>query len=120
LREQKIGGQSDRRISGEKLPKSSHLAAWDISVRRREFAHLVSSEHDPARSKIPIEIRTRSYELFAQLRLDGKPALILQASRNWDFPLSAAAHGWTAILYRRPNRAPIASSRICAPLKMAR
>ena len=45
-------------------------------------------------------------ELFTQLRLDGKPALIFASHlANWELPaLAAVAHGLdTAILYRRPN-----------------
>ena len=43
---------------------------------------------------------------FAQLRLDGKPALIFASHlANWELPaLAAVAHGLdAAILYRRPN-----------------
>ena len=49
---------------------------------------------------------TRSYELFTQLRLDGKPALIFASHlANWELPaLAAVEHGLdAAILYRRPN-----------------
>ncbi len=45
-------------------------------------------------------------ELFHELRLDGKPALIFASHlANWELPaLAAVAHGLdTAILYRRPN-----------------
>src|SRR6202000_3023083 len=48
----------------------------------------------------------RTHELFAQLRLDGKPALIFASHLgNWELPaLAAVAHGLdAAILYRRPN-----------------
>ncbi len=48
----------------------------------------------------------RTHELFHQLRLDGKPALIFASHlANWEMPaLAAVAHGLdTAILYRRPN-----------------
>ena len=47
-----------------------------------------------------------TYELFTQLRLDGKPGLIFAGHlANWELPaLAAVAHGLdTAILYRRPN-----------------
>src|ERR1700681_4750249 len=62
-------------------------------------------EHDPARSADSrIEIGTHSYELFTQLRLDGKPALIFASHlANWELPaLAAVAHGLvTAILHRQ-------------------
>ena len=53
-----------------------------------------------------IEIPRRTHELFAELRLDGKPALIFASHLgNWEMPaLAAVAHGLdAAILYRRPN-----------------
>src|SRR5438270_473317 len=73
-----------------------------------EFAHLDHIwEHDPASpEESRIEIPPRTHELFAQLRLDGKPALIFAAHLgNWELPaLAAVAHGLdAAILYRRPN-----------------
>ena len=64
-------------------------------------------EYDFARPEDSrIEIDKRSYELFTQLRLDGKPALIFAGHlANWELPaLAAVAHGLdAAILYRRPN-----------------
>src|SRR2546427_10675952 len=73
-----------------------------------EFAHL---DHiwdlDPAYPEQGrIEILPRTHELFAQLRLDGKPALIFARHLgNWELPaLAAGAHGLgAAILYRRPH-----------------
>src|SRR5260221_12960384 len=53
-----------------------------------------------------MECLPRRHELFAQLRLDGKPALIFASHLgNWELPaLAAVAHGLdAAILYRRPN-----------------
>src|SRR5215831_2030 len=82
---------------------------WDNLGRvAAEFAHLDHIwEHDPARpGDSRIEIEKRSYELFTQLRLDGKPALIFAGHlANWELPaLAAVAHGLNAaILYRRPN-----------------
>jgi Kdo2-lipid IVA lauroyltransferase/acyltransferase len=55
-----------------------------------------------------IEITPRTLELFHELRLDGKPALIFASHlANWELPaLAAVAHGLdAAILYRRPNSA---------------
>ncbi|MGB6397459.1 MAG: lipid A biosynthesis lauroyl acyltransferase, partial [Bradyrhizobium sp.] len=73
-----------------------------------EFAHLDHVwEYDRAHpEQNRIEIQERTHELFAQLRLDGKPALIFAAHLgNWELPaLAAVAHGLdAAILYRRPN-----------------
>src|SRR4051812_16905281 len=112
LREQKIGrdnliaafpekpaGEIDRILAG----------VWDNLGRvGAEFAHLDHIwEHDPARPEDSrIEIEPRTHELFAQLRLDGKPALIFASHLgNWELPaLAAVAHGLdAAILYRRPN-----------------
>jgi Bacterial lipid A biosynthesis acyltransferase len=65
-----------------------------------------------------IEIGTRSSELFRQLQLDGKPALIFASHlANWELPaLAAVAHGLdTAILYRRPNIA--AADRIIQDMR---
>jgi KDO2-lipid IV(A) lauroyltransferase len=73
-----------------------------------EFAHLdkvwdYDPDH-PERSRI--ETSPRSLELFEQLRLDGKPALIFASHLgNWELPaVAAVAHGLdTAVLFRRPN-----------------
>ena len=82
---------------------------WDNLGRYgAEFAHLDHVwEHDPAHpEQSRIEIPPRTHELFAQLRLDGKPALIF-ASHLGSFELAAVAavaHGLdTAVLFRRPN-----------------
>ena len=103
--------QPDGRLSG-KITRGDR----DHSRRRlgqsrppgAEFAHLDHVwEHDrahPENSRIEIEERT--HELFAQLRLDGKPALIFASHLgNWELPaLAAVAHGLdAAILFRRPN-----------------
>jgi Kdo2-lipid IVA lauroyltransferase/acyltransferase len=82
---------------------------WDNLGRvGAEFAHLDHVwEHDPAFSeRSRIEILERTHELFAQLRLDGKPALIFAGHLgNWELPaVAAVAHGLdAAILFRRPN-----------------
>ena len=84
---------------------------WDNLGRLgAEFAHLDHIwEHDPAfPEKSRIEIPPRTHELFAQLRLDGKPALIFAGHLgNWELPaVAAVAHGLdAAILFRRPNSA---------------
>jgi Kdo2-lipid IVA lauroyltransferase/acyltransferase len=112
MREQKIGRANLTAAFPEKSPAEIEAilaGVWDNLGRvGAEFAHLDHIwEHDPARSKDSrIEIGTRSYELFTQLRHDGKPALIFASHlANWELPaLAAVAHGLdTAILYRRPN-----------------
>ena len=82
---------------------------WDNLGRLgAEFAHIDHIwEHDRARPENSrIEIEERTHELFAQLRLDGKPALIFASHLgNWELPaLAAVAHGLdAATLYRRSN-----------------
>jgi Kdo2-lipid IVA lauroyltransferase/acyltransferase len=94
---------------------------WDNLGRiGAEFAHIDHIwEHDRARPEDSrIEIEERTHELFAQLRLDGKPALIFFTHLgNWELPaLAAVAHGLdAAILYRRPNIA--SASRIIEELR---
>lgn len=86
---------------------------WDNLGRvAAEFAHLDHIwEHDPAHPELSrIEIPPRTHELFAQLRNDGKPALIFASHLgNWELPaLAAVAHGLNStILYRRPNIASV-------------
>ena len=82
---------------------------WDNLGRYgAEFAHLDHVwEHNPAHPENSrIEIQPRTHELFAQLRLDGKPALIF-SSHLGSFELAAlaaVAHGLdAAVLFRRPN-----------------
>ncbi len=82
---------------------------WDNLGRvGAEFAHIDHIwQHDPLHPENSrIEIEPRSRELFEQLRLDGKPALIFAAHLgNWELPAVAAAeHGLdAAVLYRPPN-----------------
>jgi KDO2-lipid IV(A) lauroyltransferase len=112
LREQKIARANLTAAFPEKSPEEIEAilaGVWDNLGRvGAEFAHLDHIwEHDPAHpedSRIEIEMRT--HELFAQLRLDNKPALIFASHLgNWEMPaLAAVAHGLDAtILYRRPN-----------------
>jgi KDO2-lipid IV(A) lauroyltransferase len=112
LREQKIARANLTAAFPEKSPEEIEAilaGVWDNLGRvGAEFAHLDHIwEHDPAHpedSRIEIEMRT--HELFAQLRLDNKPALIFASHLgNWEMPaLAAVAHGLdAAILYRRPN-----------------
>jgi KDO2-lipid IV(A) lauroyltransferase len=112
MREQKIGRANLTAAFPEKSPAEIEAilsGVWDNLGRvGAEFAHLDQIwEHDPARPEDSrIEIEKRSYELFTQLRLDGKPALIFASHlANWELPaLAAVAHGLdAAILYRRLN-----------------
>jgi KDO2-lipid IV(A) lauroyltransferase len=112
MREQEIGRANLTAAFPEKSPveiEAILAGVWDNLGRiGAEFAHLDHIwEHDPARPEDSrIEIEKRSYELFTQLRLDGKPALIFAGHlANWELPaLAAVAHGLNAtILYRRPN-----------------
>jgi KDO2-lipid IV(A) lauroyltransferase len=84
--------------------------AWDNLGRMGgEFAHLdrlwdYDADHPERPSRITLPQAT--IERFAQLREDGKPALIFAAHlANWELPaVSAAKYGLTsAVLYRRPN-----------------
>jgi Kdo2-lipid IVA lauroyltransferase/acyltransferase len=112
LREQKIGRANLTAAFPEKTPEQIETilaGVWDNLGRvGAEFAHLDHVwEYDRAHpEQSRIEIQERTHELFAQLRLDGKPALIFAAHLgNWELPaLAAVAHGLdAAILYRRPN-----------------
>ena len=112
LREQRIGRANLTAAFPEKSPEEIETilaGVWDNLGRvGAEFAHLDHIwEHDPAHPEDSrIEIQPRTHELFAQLRLDGKPALIFASHLgNWEMPaLAAVAHGLdAAILYRRPN-----------------
>jgi Kdo2-lipid IVA lauroyltransferase/acyltransferase len=112
MREQKIGRANLTAAFPEKSKEEIETiltGVWDNLGRiAAEFAHLDHIwAHDPARpDQSRIEIGPRTHELFAQLRLDGKPALIFAGHLgNWELPaLAAVAHGLdAAILYRRPN-----------------
>ncbi len=111
-REQKIARANLTAAFPEKSPDEIETiltGVWDNLGRLgAEFAHIDHIwEHDRARPEDSrIEIEERTHELFAQLRLDGKPALIFASHLgNWELPaLAAVAHGLdAAVLYRRPN-----------------
>jgi len=112
LRENRIGRANLAAAFPEKSPQEIDAilaGVWDNLGRiGAEFAHLDHIwQYDRAHpEKSRIEIQERTHELFAQLRLDGKPALIFASHLgNWELPaLAAVAHGLdAAILYRRPN-----------------
>jgi KDO2-lipid IV(A) lauroyltransferase len=123
-REQKIGRTNLTLAFPEKSPEEIErilAGVWDNLGRLgAEFAHLDHIwEHDPAHPEDSrIEIQPRTHELFAQLRLDGKPALIFTGHLgNWEMPAVAAVeHGLdAAILFRRPNSA--SANRIIEELR---
>jgi len=112
LREQKIARANLTAAFPEKSPQEIEAilaGVWDNLGRfGAEFAHIDRiwdyDEAYPLKSRI--EIPPRTHELFHQLRLDDKPALIFASHLgNWEMPaLAAVAHGLdTAILFRRPN-----------------
>jgi KDO2-lipid IV(A) lauroyltransferase len=112
LREQKIGRANLTAAFPEKSPDEIETilaGVWDNLGRMgAEFAHLDHIwKHDPDRPEDSrIEIEPRTHELFAKLRLDGKPALIFASHLgNWELPaVAAVAHGLdAAVLFRRPN-----------------
>ncbi len=116
LREQRIGRANLTAAFPEKSASEIETilaGVWDNLGRLgAEFAHLDRIwELDPANPEGGrIEIEPRSHELFKQLRLDGKPALIFTSHLgNWELPaLAAVAHGLdAAVLYRRPNIASV-------------
>ncbi len=123
-REQRIGRANLTAAFPEKSREEIETiltGVWDNLGRLgAEFAHLDHVwEHDPAfPEKSRIEIPPRTHELFAQLRLDGKPALIFAGHLgNWELPaVAAVAHGLdAAILFRRPNIA--SANRIIEKLR---
>ncbi len=112
LREQRIGRANLTAAFPEKSSEEIDAilaGVWDNLGRvGAEFAHLDHIwQYDAERpEQSRVEIPRRTHELFAQLRLDGKPALIFASHLgNWELPaLAAVAHGLdAAILYRRPN-----------------
>jgi KDO2-lipid IV(A) lauroyltransferase len=112
LREDRIGRENLKAAFPEKSSEEIErilTGVWDNLGRiGAEFAHLdhiwdYDADH-PEKSRI--EIPPRTHELFAQLKDDGKPALIFASHLgNWELPaLAAVAHGLdAAILFRRPN-----------------
>ena len=123
-REQRIGRANLTAAFPEKSPEEIETilaGVWDNLGRLgAEFAHLDHVwQHDPAHPEDSrIEIQPRTHELFAQLRLDGKPALIFASHLgNWELPaVAAVAHGLdAAILFRRPNSA--SANRIIEELR---
>jgi Kdo2-lipid IVA lauroyltransferase/acyltransferase len=127
LRENRIARANLTAAFPEKSPEEIETilaGVWDnIGRLGAEFAHLDHIwEHDPAHPELSrIEIQQRTHELFAQLRLDGKPALIFASHLgNWELPaVAAVAHGLdAAVLFRRPNSA--SANRIIEELRQVK
>ncbi|WP_315758924.1 MULTISPECIES: lipid A biosynthesis lauroyl acyltransferase [unclassified Bradyrhizobium] len=127
LREQRIGRDNLTAAFPEKSPEEIEkilAGVWDNLGRvGAEFAHLDKIwDYDEAHPELSrIELSPRTHELFHQLRLDGKPALIFASHlANWEMPaLAAVAHKLdTAILYRRPNIA--AADRIIQEIRQVK
>src|SRR3954464_1095050 len=110
LREDRIGRANLTAAFPEKSPEEIETilaGVWDNLGRvGAEFAHLDHIwKHDPAHPELSrIEIQPRTHELFAQLRLDNKPALIFAAHLgNWELPAPpAVAHRLGAATLHRP------------------
>jgi Kdo2-lipid IVA lauroyltransferase/acyltransferase len=114
LPEQRIGRANLTAAFPEKSPEEIEAilaGVWDNLGRiGAEFAHIDHIwDYDPAHPEDSrIEIAQRTHELYAQLKNDGKPALVFASHLgNWEFPaLAGPAHGVdSAVLYRRPNSA---------------
>src|SRR3979411_2767617 len=97
MREQRIGRANLTAAFPEKSPAEIEAilaGVWDNLGRvGAEFANLDHIwEHDPAHPEDSrIEIEPRTHELFAQLRLDGEPALVFASHLgNWGFPAPGA------------------------------
>jgi KDO2-lipid IV(A) lauroyltransferase len=127
LPEQKIGRANLTAAFPEKSPEQIEAIladVWDNLGRvSAEFAHLDRVwDYDPMSPETgSVRFDSRSAELFHQLRLDGKPALIFASHLgNWELPaLAAVAHGLdAAILYRRPNIA--SADRIIQEMRSVR
>ena len=123
-REQRIGRANLTAAFPEKSREEIETilaGVWDNLGRlAAEFAHLDHIwQHDPAFPEHSrIEIGPRTHELFAQLQLDGRPALIFSGHLgNWELPaVAAVAHGLDgAVLFRRPNSA--SANRIIEELR---
>src|SRR6202000_3354255 len=114
LPEQRIGRANLTAAFPEKSPEEIEAilaGVWDNLGRiGAEFAHIDHIwDYDRAHQEDSrIEIAERTHELYAQLKNDGKPALVFASHLgNWEFPaLAGPAHGVdSAVLYRRPNSA---------------
>ena len=123
-REQRIGRGNLTAAFPEKSREEIETilaGVWDNLGRlAAEFAHLDHIwQHDPAfPEQSRIEIGPRTHELFVQLQLDGKPALVFSGHLgNWELPAVAAVeHGLDgAVLFRRPNSA--SANRIIEELR---
>ncbi len=96
--------KSPDEIETHSRPASGTISAASAPNSRISITSGSTISHIPKTAAIEIDART--HELFAQLRHDGKPALIFASHLgNWELPaLAAVAHGLdAAVLFRRPN-----------------
>lgn len=116
MREQRTGRDNLKAAFPEKSQAEIEkiLAnVWDgLGRLGAEFAHMDQIwDYDPARPNAGrIELPPDTVARFAQLRDDGKGALIFASHLgNWELPaIAAAAHGLdSAVLFRRPNVAAV-------------
>ena len=112
LREHKIGRANLAAAFPEKSSDEIETilrGVWEnLGRSAAEFAHIDHIwDHIEEQPELGhIEVPQRTNQLFHQLRLDGKPALVFTAHLgNWEMPaLAAVNHGLdAALLYRRPN-----------------
>jgi KDO2-lipid IV(A) lauroyltransferase len=127
LREQKIGRANLTAAFPEKSPEEIETilkGVWENLGRgAAEFAHIDHIwDHIEEQPELGhIEVPPRTNELFHQLRLDGKPALIFTCHLgNWEMPaIAAVSHGLDCVLlYRRPNIA--SADRIIAEMRQVK
>ncbi len=119
MREQRIGRANLTAAFPEKSPEEIETilaGVWDNLGRvGAEFAHLDHIwEHDPARPEDSrIEIQTRTHELFAQLRLDGKPALIFASHLGMRRPCKTASTSpcWSISILPMASRSRSSAAR---------
>jgi KDO2-lipid IV(A) lauroyltransferase len=112
LREHRIGRANLTAAFPEKSSEEIEAilrGVWEnLGRSAAEFAHIDHIwDHVEAQPELGhIEVHPRTHQLFHQLRLDGKPALVFTAHLgNWEMPALAAVHHGldAALLYRRPN-----------------
>ena len=127
LREHRIGRANLTAAFPEKSPHEIEAilsGVWDNLGRlAAEFAHIDHVwDHIEEQPELGhIDVPTRTNQLFHQLRLDGKPALVFTCHLgNWEMPaLAAVSHGLdAALLYRRPNIA--SADRIIQELRQVK
>jgi KDO2-lipid IV(A) lauroyltransferase len=111
-KEHRIGRENLTVAFPEKTPDEIEgilVGVWDNLGRvAAEFAQIdrIRTRDDEAPGPYEIDYSDRTFELFKQLRDDGKPALVFTSHlANWELPATVAATYKldTVVLYRRPN-----------------